>query len=1209
MRKIKCLVIFILCLVLLPFGQVEAATPKSEVMQTVKVGFFSSDGYHIIDDNDTMSGYGYDFLQMMLRYNNWKYEYVGYDCNWGDMLSMLDSGEIDMVTLANKTPEREKLYGYSSKAIGYSSTIMTISSENTSIIPGDYSTYDNAVVGLVKGSSHNENFFKYAKEKGFSYTVIYYEDINNLLADLRSGKNIDISVTSNMRIVQSEIILDEFNPTPYYAIVRKDNEKLLEQIDNGIDQLDVYSPDWRNNLFAKYYSDINSMVISFSSDEREYLNELRESGTVIKAAMNPELKPYSYFENGEAKGIAPEIFKKIAENIGIEYEIVESKDRWEYKEQISSGEVDIDLTAYLDYSLAQKYNLKETDAYITSMLSMLTRKDSNTDKDTMTIAVVRDPTEYIGYNSELIYSYNYKEYESIKECIDAVKNGEADATFRYVYIAEHAVADDYTSKLKYTIMPDYSFGLCIGVLNEEDHRLLSILNKGVNSLTKAFTDGVIVEQSASMAKSNSLASFAYSHPVYVIAAAVILIGIIFAIILLIIRNRNQKNKILASNETNRFISYICDSYVLVTEINLKTMIRTVYRMKDGVLNEIKKVHDDFDRDYFAKCVKPADVDRMHQCFCQATIDKMISEGGTQNYIECQVLDETGEYNWYSYIVKAVKADAQHPRNFVVFKKYIQDAKLEEEKHRQILTDALKQAEEASKAKGFFLSNMSHEIRTPLNAIIGYLSIAKDSGNSPEKIMHCVNNGQVAATHLLQIINDVLDMSSIENGKLKIANEDFDLKKEISDITTIFYQNSKAKKIEYNTVIDGLTEEWVVGDSLRLNQVLMNLLSNAVKFTPENGKVELTITQAGKDDKNVYLKFTVKDTGIGMSADYMKKLFSPFEQESASTARKFGGSGLGLSITRNLVSMMGGQIEAQSTQNVGTTFTVTLHFGLSDRHGIEKVSISDYAHVRALVVDDVKDECTYVRNILKRCGVKADAVTDPKEAIKKLRGRMGGDYEYQLCILDWNMPDVNGIELAADIRKEFGDKLPIIIATAYDVTELQDEAMAAGVNRVVTKPLFQSTMFDILVSTFGTYNPEIQSSKKEEIHLENVRVILAEDNDMNMEIAETVLNKAGVKVDKAWNGKEACDLFLNNPAGTYTLILMDVQMPVMDGYEATKMIRNSNHEQAASIPIVAMTANAFAEDVAQALAAGMNAHISKPINYDKLFEVISKYAEK
>lgn len=438
---------------------------------------------------------------------------------------------------------------------------------------------------------------------------------------------------------------------------------------------------------------------------------------------------------------------------------------------------------------------------------------------------------------------------------------------------------------------------------------------------------------------------------------------------------------------------------------------------------------------------------------------------------------------------------------------------EHDKQKKLLEDALKQAELMSEAKGSFLSNMSHEIRTPLNAMIGYLAIAKDSSDNPNKINHCIQNCDVASKHLLQIINDILDMSSIESGKLKIAHETFDLKKELMDLTTIFYQNAKDKNVTFESHIDNLTNEWVIGDQLRLQQILMNLLSNAVKFTPEQGMVRLSVHQFDEDEKKVFLKFIVKDTGIGMSKEYLSRIFQPFEQENAGTAKKYGGSGLGLSITNNLVRMMGGNITVESEQNQGTTFTVTMYFDKTKVKSEPENAFSDYSHIRVLVVDDNKDECSYIQTMLKHLGVKSDAVNDGQTAIKRLKSRLGSDYEYGLCIIDWKMPGMTGTEVTRRIREDIEKDIPIIVATAYDTSEVIDEAKEAGVNRVISKPLFQSTLFDLLVSLFGKYTPKRKNIQAEnKIDFRGVRVLLAEDNEMNMDIAVTMIEKVGITVD-------------------------------------------------------------------------------------------------
>ena len=358
-----------------------------------------------------------------------------------------------------------------------------------------------------------------------------------------------------------------------------------------------------------------------------------------------------------------------------------------------------------------------------------------------------------------------------------------------------------------------------------------------------------------------------------------------------------------------------------------------------------------------------------------------------------------------------------------------------------------------------------------------------------------------------------------------------------------------------------------------------------------------------------LQFQVKDTGIGMSREYMSRMFVPFEQESASTARNYGGTGLGLSISNNLVHMMGGQFQVESEQNKGTTFTVLLAFDpATQQQESEHLATDSFANLRALVVDDEEDTCEYVQSLLGRCGVKCDTVTSGKKALRRVQSRQQSEHPYDFCIIDWNMAEMDGLETAREIRKLGGKELPIIIATAYDYSAIEEEAKAAGVSKIVSKPLFQSTMMNLLVNTFGKYRPAERQEKKK-VDFSGVHLLLAEDNEMNMEIALDILQKAGLQITPVYNGQEALTAFEQSAPGTFNAILMDIQMPVMDGYTATRKIRESGHPQAKSIPIIAMTANAFTEDVTAALAAGMNDHVAKPISYDRLFDVLSRLASK
>ncbi len=473
-----------------------------------------------------------------------------------------------------------------------------------------------------------------------------------------------------------------------------------------------------------------------------------------------------------------------------------------------------------------------------------------------------------------------------------------------------------------------------------------------------------------------------------------------------------------------------------------------------------------------------------------------------------------------------------------------------------------------------------------------------------KVLDCLTKSDIASRHLLTIINDVLDMSAIESGKIKVSNERFDFKGLITSITTIFYSQARAKNVELEVVFDNLTEEWYIGDQVRVNQILTNLLSNAVKFTPEGGKVRLTIHLAGSDEKTAHIHFSVADSGIGMSKEYLGRIFMPFEQADSSISRRFGGTGLGLSITKNLVDIMNGKISVSSELGKGTTFEVDLDFGRAVQLAADEAY--DFSYIKALIVDDDPSTCDYIKLLFGRCGARCAAVNSGAAAIEAFETAAQMGEGFTMCLVDWHMPSMDGIETIKRLHSAAKSDIPFVVLTAYDYSEIADMAEAAGVNRFIGKPLFQSSLFDLLAGlSGGQTHLHIQKNKKYDFG--GKRVLLAEDNAMNMEIAKKIMESAGLVVDEAWNGREAVEKYGKAEAGYYMAILMDVHMPEMNGHEAARTIRAMRNPEAKTIPIIAMTADAFAENVAEAKAAGMNEHIAKPIDIPTLFETLSKYA--
>ena len=528
-------------------------------------------------------------------------------------------------------------------------------------------------------------------------------------------------------------------------------------------------------------------------------------------------------------------------------------------------------------------------------------------------------------------------------------------------------------------------------------------------------------------------------------------------------------------------------------------------------------------------------------------------------------------------------------------------------NRKRLIAARKAADKASEAKGEFLSRMSHEIRTPMNAIVGLTAIALEHEDEPQKLNGYLTKIDSSSKVLLSLINDVLDMSAIESGKLRIASVEFDLRTVLDGISSVYYAQCQQKGITFSMAVN-LTCERYKGDSLRINQILLNLISNAYKFTNVGGEIRILVSQKERDEQTALLRFEVADTGCGMSSEVLSRLFNPFEQASPETARRHGGSGLGLSITKNLVELMNGSIHVESQPGAGSRFTVEIPMRMAPQP--ETDDAEPLRALRALVVDDEQHAREYTGLILERIGLTYDLAESGQQALALVQQAGQSGKSYDICFLDWKMPGMDGVETTRQIRTLVGADTLLIILSAYDVSEVEEEARAAGANLFITKPLFQSTVFNLLLSlSGGAAWAKQRKAGAEQYDFTGRRVLVAEDNEINREVAEGLLECVHMQADFAVNGKRAVELFASYPPETYDAILMDVQMPVMDGYEAARGIRGLNRPDARTIPIYAMTADAFAEDVHKALASGMDGHIAKPIDryelYRKLWDAVQR----
>ncbi len=582
--------------------------------------------------------------------------------------------------------------------------------------------------------------------------------------------------------------------------------------------------------------------------------------------------------------------------------------------------------------------------------------------------------------------------------------------------------------------------------------------------------------------------------------------------------------------------------------------------------------------------------------------------GEKTYdVEYRLYTKQAGWRWFHAAGRLSRREDGSPVTFVgLFVDIDDEKKMEEqlEQQKQDLQDALAAAQHANRAKTTFLNNMSHDIRTPMNAIIGFTSLAAAHIDNKEQVQGYLAKITTSSNHLLSLINDVLDMSRIESGKVKIEEKETSLPEVMHDLRTIVQADITSKQLEFYIDTADVVNENILCDKLRLNQVLLNLLSNAMKFTKSGGIVSVRIIQKGNAPEGfAAYEFQVKDTGIGMSKEFLEHVFEPFERERTSTVSGIQGTGLGMAITKNIVDMMGGTITAESEEGKGTTFTVCLQFKISSGP-VRQETIPELKGLRALVADDDFNTCSSVTKMLSSIGMRPDWTTSGKEAV--LRTRLAGEQndEYAVYIIDWLMPDMNGVEVVRRIRGIIGENTPIIILTAYDWTDIEEEARKAGVTAFCSKPIFLSELRGILGLPFGVHNEESDAGQ-ESFSFDGKKILLVEDNELNQEIAVEILQEAGFVMEVADDGAVAVEKMKAARTGMYDLILMDIQMPVMNGYEAARQIRALEDPEIAGIPIIAMTANAFDEDKQQALDAGMNGHVAKPIDIPILMKTLTE----
>ncbi|MDE7435330.1 MAG: response regulator [Lachnospiraceae bacterium] len=1215
-RACRRIVAFTICLILILSNFITVAADDGQANnRTVKAGIFYFEGYHMKDEEGRLTGYGIEFLDLVSEYSHLNFQYTGYDNSWSDMLTMLENGEIDIVTSARRTEEREERFAFS-VPIGRNNTVLSTRADNTQLHSGDYKTYGGMTVGQLTGSSQNQSLVEFAEEKGFSYRTKEYNDSDALVAALQDGE-IDAILSSDLRKAENEKTLDIIAEDNFYAIVRKDDMELLNEINYAIEQMDQNEGDWKNELYYRYYGPVYSSELIFTEREKAYIQEVVSGEKKITVTALGDREPYSYVENGELKGILPDYFACVMEMAGLPYEIVIPEDREDYNTMADTNGVDVVIDRLNSGAIMEEaaYRGFRTDVYMTTGVARVTRQDFVGDIKRIAVS---DSQSGITISQKFHGDFEILNYSTREAAMQAVLDREVDAAYVYAYSAQLFVNRDTTDSLYYSIANDMNLEFQMYVRDSTDHELITILNKCIQHMSNDMVNQLVLKYTSYTMEDMNLLQYMQANPKMMLIVVLAITLIICIILVLYLRGRWSRRLLDTTERSNRvmkeqlaIVETLSRDYTNVFAINEESGTARIIKLEGYVTEGLKKDSKEEQpyapilNQYIQDRVHPEDQEYLAQALSLDKVREQISLHG--EYMGSYRIQSDGEDHYFQYTYVKVGESVLGKDSFILAGfRNIDEVIRKEQEQKAVLSEALAQAQHANNAKTTFLNNMSHDIRTPMNAIIGFATIAASHINNKDQVKDCLQKVLSSSNHLLSLINDILDMSRIESGKVQIKEQECNLSELIHNLVNIIQPQVKAKQLELFIDTCEVANEDVMADGLKLNQVFINLMSNAVKYTPAGGTVSFRIMQKTtfRHGYGDYV-FIVKDNGIGMSPEFVEHIFEPFERESNVTQSGIEGTGLGMAITKNIVEMMNGAISVESEPGKGSIFTVELTLRLQD---VEKsaAQLKELEGLRALVVDDDLNVCDSVSKMLKQLGMRSEWTTSGREAAYRAQTAHEEGDPYHTYIIDWQMPEVSGVETARKIRSMVGADVPIIILTAYDWSDIEEEAKTAGVTGFCAKPLFMSDLKSALLAANNLLDKEEEAAVWTKADFEGKRILLVEDIELNREIAEVILTEAGFVVESAPDGTDAVAMVEKSAENYYDAVLMDIQMPIMNGYEATRTIRNLSRKDVKDLPIIAMTANAMEEDKEAALMNGMNAHLSKPVDIDLLIEVLEQY---
>ena len=1183
--------------------------------KVVRVGWYESP-FNLTDRYGRRSGYAYEYQQKIAAHTGWTYEYV--EASWPELFDMLKQGKIDILSDVSYTEERAGQMLFPSLPMGVETYYLYTLVKNTRIRTDDLSSLNGKKIGANRNSFQQGLLRKWAKENGLDVEVVDLSGTEAESAQMLESGAIDALVT-----IEGHGNVDTYLPvlkigySDFFFAVNKDRQDLLNELNVAMSLVQDENRFFNRHLYEKYFVD-NAAFLSPAET-----HWLVHHGP-IRVGYSENHSPFCNVDptSGELTGALKDylaLASACIKNAEIDFEAVPYRSFNDAIVALHAGEVDcvfpVDLSAYD----GEKLGVMTTAPFMQTEMYVVVRKPYEslalTERKMTVAAAARDPNYETFFKDHFPY-WTLVTSGKTEDCFRAVESGAVDCALvdNYRLVQVEALRRKYDLAARTTgASMNYSFAVRRG-----EGALYSILNKAASLVPAAAVDSALNAYSVPE-EHFSFVEFLKEHLTLVIAAVVAAAGLTVLLLVRRAKHRAQaleeklalQNRLLEqerqAHQSDAMITAMAAEYQSVFFIDLDKDEGVCYRAKRKLQNGIMEgdrfpyleTITQYANTYVVEAVREGFLQFVQPDNIRAGLAKETSlshrylaiRDGREYYAMFRIVDVQQVEDRKNHVVHAVGAGF-----------YDVDSETREEMaKKQALSDALNQAEAANIAKTSFLSSMSHEIRTPMNAIIGLNAIALKDADLPQRTRNYLEKIGTSAKHLMGLINGVLDMSRIESGRMTIQNGEFSFREMLEQVSTMIHGQCQSKGLQYDCRIEGTVADYYIGDDMKLKQVIINILSNAVKYTPAPGKVSLTVKPLEQYEGNAPMRFTITDTGVGIDADFLPRIFEPFAQEDENKSNKFGSTGLGLAITKNIVEMMNGRIEVQSEKGAGSTFTVTVPLKTSDRSGRTDIGDIRPQDLHVLVIDDDPDARTHSQLVLNLEGISADIAGSGKEAYEMLTLAQARQHPYNLILVDWKMPEQNGLEVTRTIRGKYDKQSAIIILTAYGWDEIMEQALDAGVDSFMSKPLFASGVLQELQQILQ--RREIAKQEIKRADLAGKRILMAEDMLVNAEIMKELLSMREMETEHAENGQIAVDMFAEHPAGYYDAILMDVRMPVMDGLRATEAIRALDRPDAKTIPIIAMTANAFDEDVQRSLQAGMNAHLSKPVEMETLFETL------